>query len=61
VNHRLEYGDGFRADWEKIGKDIHGLFERPGELDSPEALDTVVGRLTKETVALKAARLRYSK
>jgi hypothetical protein len=38
-----------RADWEKIGKDIHGLFERPGELDSPEALDTVVGRLTRTT------------
>jgi hypothetical protein len=38
-----------RADWEKIGKEIQDLFERPGELDSTKALDTVVDRLTRTT------------
>ncbi|KAI3093180.1 hypothetical protein CBS147333_10127 [Penicillium roqueforti] len=38
-----------RADWEKIGKEIQVLFERPGELDSTKALDTVVDRLTRTT------------
>ncbi|KAJ5513135.1 hypothetical protein N7463_002687 [Penicillium fimorum] len=38
-----------RADWEKIGKEIQILFERPGELDSTKALDTVVDRLTRTT------------
>ena len=38
-----------RADWEKIGKEIQDLFERPGELDSTESLDTVVESLTRTT------------
>jgi hypothetical protein len=37
------------ADWEKIGKEIQDLFKRPRELDSAEALDTVVERLTSTT------------
>jgi hypothetical protein len=38
-----------RADWEKIGKETQDLFEGPGELDSTEALDTAVERLTRTT------------
>ncbi|OGE47072.1 hypothetical protein PENARI_c068G12249 [Penicillium arizonense] len=41
----------YRADWEKIGKDVLDLFEQPGELDSAEALDKVVERLTRTTTA----------
>ncbi|KAJ5642797.1 hypothetical protein N7490_006797 [Penicillium lividum] len=49
-----------RAVCEKIGKEVQDIFGRPGKLDSVEALDTVVERLTANTVDKYAPDLRPS-